>query len=270
MITRLLHHERPLALYSTLATLAALTAVALGIPVIAEYLRTGFVGRFPTAFLAASLVVVAFIVLVVGILLDGLRKVRQETTRIAYMAIPAPPRLRRPTPASESTRSLPAHPWRPRSRARPRSACEHQRRRRRLRRRTGPARLPDGDRPAARRRRRGRARRPRRDRPSRRRRRAGRHASHNGGFGAGCAAGAAATTGEVLVFVNSDAVVRPGALRALSATARDPPSGSSGGLVVLADRPDTVNSVGLPVHLSGLSWSDGFGEPASRHRRRGP
>ena len=95
MITRLLHHERPLALYSTLATLAALVAVGLGIPIIQEYFSTGLVGRFPTAFLAASLVVVAFIVLVVGILLDGLRKVRQETTRIAYMTVPAPPYLHR-------------------------------------------------------------------------------------------------------------------------------------------------------------------------------
>ena len=104
MITRLLHHERPLALYSTVAALVALTALVLGIPVIAEYLSTGFVGRFPTAFLAASLVVVASIVLVVGILLDGLRKVRQENTRIAYMAIPAPPRLR---PATEVSRPAP-------------------------------------------------------------------------------------------------------------------------------------------------------------------
>jgi glycosyltransferase involved in cell wall biosynthesis len=93
MISRLLHHERPLALYSTLAVLTGLTAVGTGIPIILEYLRTGLVGRFPTAFLAASLVVVAFIVLVVGVLLDGLRKVRQETTRIAYMRIPAPPRV---------------------------------------------------------------------------------------------------------------------------------------------------------------------------------
>ncbi|WP_377643908.1 glycosyltransferase family 2 protein [Oryzobacter terrae] len=92
MITRLLHHERPMALYSTIAALTTLAAVGLGIPVIDEYLRTGLVGRFPTAFLAASLVVVAFIVLVVGILLDGLRKIRQENTRIAYMAIAPPPR----------------------------------------------------------------------------------------------------------------------------------------------------------------------------------
>ncbi|PKW27177.1 glycosyltransferase family 2 protein [Phycicoccus duodecadis] len=103
MITRLMHHERPLAMYSTLAVLTALTAVGIAVPVIDEYLRTGLVGRFPTAILSAALVVVAFIVMVVGVLLDGLRKVRQETTRIAYMAVPAPPRVPAapPAPAAE-------------------------------------------------------------------------------------------------------------------------------------------------------------------------
>ena len=100
MITRLLHHERPLALYSAIAALIALIAVGIAIPVIREYAQTGLVGRFPTAFGSASLIVVAFIVLVVGILLDGLRKVRQETTRIAFMSVPALPRVpRRPAPA---------------------------------------------------------------------------------------------------------------------------------------------------------------------------
>lgn len=88
----------------------------------------------------------------------------------------------------------------------------------------------------------------------------------NGGFGAGCAAGVAATSGGVLVFLNSDAVLQPGALQALGSATADPGVGLVGGLVVLADRPDTVNSVGLPVHLSGLSWCDAYGEPASRHR----
>lgn len=101
MITRLVHHERPLVLYSTIAGIMVITALGIAAPVVEEYLETGTVGRFPTAFGAASLVVVAFIVLVVGILLDGLRKVRQETTRIAYMAIPAlphvPTRSGRPT-----------------------------------------------------------------------------------------------------------------------------------------------------------------------------
>jgi glycosyltransferase involved in cell wall biosynthesis len=92
MIARLLHHERPLFLYSTLAALFALLGIGLGIPVVVEFARTGLVPRFPTAFLAASLVVVSGLTLLIGILLDGLRKIRQENTRIAYMRMPAPSR----------------------------------------------------------------------------------------------------------------------------------------------------------------------------------
>lgn len=82
----------------------------------------------------------------------------------------------------------------------------------------------------------------------------------NTGFGGGCDAGVEASTGDVLVFVNSDAVLRPGALAALRAAVADPGVGLAGGLVLLPGTPDTVNSVGLPVHLSGLSWCDGYGE----------
>ncbi len=89
----------------------------------------------------------------------------------------------------------------------------------------------------------------------------------NGGFGAGCAAGVLATTADLLVFVNSDAVLRPGALAALAARAADPSVGLVGGLVLLAEGPEVVNSAGLPVHLSGLSWCDGYGEPVARHLR---
>jgi GT2 family glycosyltransferase len=88
----------------------------------------------------------------------------------------------------------------------------------------------------------------------------------NGGFGAGCAAGVLATKGETLVFVNSDAVMKPGALKSLVSRLDDPGVGMIAGCVVLADRPDTINSTGLPVHLSGLSWCDGYGEPVERHQ----
>ncbi|MGG5258029.1 glycosyltransferase [Phycicoccus avicenniae] len=89
----------------------------------------------------------------------------------------------------------------------------------------------------------------------------------NGGFGAGCAAGVLATTAELLVFVNSDAVLRPGALAALSERALDRGVGLVGGLVLLTDGGETVNSAGLPVHLSGLSWCHGYGEPVAAHLR---
>ncbi len=92
----------------------------------------------------------------------------------------------------------------------------------------------------------------------------------NSGFGGGCAAGAAATSGDVLVFVNSDAIVEPGALLALSSTVGDPGVGMAGGLVLLADRPHLVDSAGLPVHLTGLSWCDGYGEPVTEHQQPRP
>jgi len=89
MIARLLHHERPLALYFFLAGILALLAMGLGVPVVLEYLDTGLVPRFPTAILAASMILLATVVGLIGILLDGLRKVRADSTRIAYMSIPA-------------------------------------------------------------------------------------------------------------------------------------------------------------------------------------
>ena len=148
MITRLLHHERPLALYSTIAALIVLVRGRhLGIPVIAEYLQhrprrplphglpVGL-ARHPGVHHPRG-----------GILLDGLRKVRQETTRIAYMATPPPPYLRRsarlPTPAGAEVtattggghRGRAGHGTR-RGHAGRSRAVEHQRRRRRVRRRT--------------------------------------------------------------------------------------------------------------------------------------
>ncbi|NHA69161.1 glycosyltransferase [Phycicoccus flavus] len=93
----------------------------------------------------------------------------------------------------------------------------------------------------------------------------------NTGFGGGCAAGVEATSGDVLVFVNSDAELRPGALAALAAIVADPGVGLAGGLVLLPGDDDVVNSVGLPVHLTGLSWCDGYGERlADRHRSPRP
>jgi GT2 family glycosyltransferase len=90
--------------------------------------------------------------------------------------------------------------------------------------------------------------------------------SLNRGFGAGCAAGVLASRGDALVFVNSDAVLLPGAVAALTLRLDDPTVGMVAGCVALADRPDTVNSAGLPVHLSGLSWCDGYGDQVQHHQ----
>jgi GT2 family glycosyltransferase len=87
----------------------------------------------------------------------------------------------------------------------------------------------------------------------------------NSGFGAGCALGVAHSSGDVLVFVNSDAVIRPGALASLTAQAAVPDVGLVTGCVLLAGTPDLVNAAGNPVHFLGISWSGGYGQPRVRH-----
>lgn len=91
----------------------------------------------------------------------------------------------------------------------------------------------------------------------------------NTGFAGGCNLGARRATGEVLAFVNGDAVVRPTALRALSDALADDEVGLASGSLRLHDQPEVMNSAGNPVHYSGLSWAGGLGEPASAHAEPG-
>ena len=87
----------------------------------------------------------------------------------------------------------------------------------------------------------------------------------NSGFAGGCNAGVEATDAEIVVFVNSDAVLRAGALDALSAALVDPTCGIVGGCLRLAEQPDLINSVGNPLQFLGFTWAGHCGEPASGH-----
>lgn len=88
---------------------------------------------------------------------------------------------------------------------------------------------------------------------------------HNTGFAGGCNAGAAASAGKTLVFLNSDAVVQPEAISRLTGELADRSVGLVCGSVRLMDRPEVMNSAGNPVHFLGLGWAGGFGEPATAH-----
>jgi GT2 family glycosyltransferase len=87
----------------------------------------------------------------------------------------------------------------------------------------------------------------------------------NLGYAGGCNYAAQQATGDVLVFVNSDAIVDPGAVAALVARVADPAVGLACGSIRLADQPDRLNSAGNPVHYLMFSWSGSLGEPAARH-----
>lgn len=88
-ILRLAHHERPAVVYGVLAALVAGLGLILGLPVVFEYLDTGLVPRLPTALLAASLILIAGLSLIVGLVLNGIRRSREENSRLWYLTYPS-------------------------------------------------------------------------------------------------------------------------------------------------------------------------------------
>jgi GT2 family glycosyltransferase len=87
-------------------------------------------------------------------------------------------------------------------------------------------------------------------------------AGGNLGYAGGAALGAREATGATLVFLNQDAVVRPGALDALASAVAEPEVGIAMARLRLLDRPELLNSRGTAVHVSGIPWAQGFEEPA--------
>lgn len=89
LIAQLVQHERPRLYYGTLTLFFGALSLILGIPVVVEFLNTGLVPRFPTAFLSAILMVLAFLLGSIGLVVDGIRRGRRETARLHYLALEA-------------------------------------------------------------------------------------------------------------------------------------------------------------------------------------
>ena len=82
----------------------------------------------------------------------------------------------------------------------------------------------------------------------------------NLGYAGGCNHAAAHARGEALVFINSDAIVRPGAVGALLARITDPGIGLASASVRLAEDPERINAAANPVHYLMFSWAGGLGD----------
>jgi glycosyltransferase involved in cell wall biosynthesis len=89
-ILLLLKEERPLFFFGWLSALLALVAMLLALPVFVTYLNTGLVPRFPTAILSASIMILAFLSLASGFVLDTVTRGRREAKRMRYLAYSAP------------------------------------------------------------------------------------------------------------------------------------------------------------------------------------
>lgn len=85
-ILNLIKRERPLAFFFFLFISMSTASVLLSIPIINEYLTTGLVPRFPTAILCTGMMILAFIFLLSGLIIDAVTHSRRELKRLAYLS----------------------------------------------------------------------------------------------------------------------------------------------------------------------------------------
>jgi hypothetical protein len=89
-IVRLYRAERPLPFFCGIGLVLAVASIALAIPIIVTYVEEGLVPRFPTAVLSTGLMILAFLAVACGIVLDTVTRGRREMKMLAYLAQQAP------------------------------------------------------------------------------------------------------------------------------------------------------------------------------------
>ena len=94
-IVQLYRAERPLPFFSMIGIALGLVSVGLAIPIITTFLETHTVPRLPTAVLSTGLMLLAFLSLSVGLVLDTVTRGRREMKLLAYLAQRAPGEERR-------------------------------------------------------------------------------------------------------------------------------------------------------------------------------
>ena len=95
VIVKLYRAERPLAFLTGIALALAIVSVGLAMPIVVTYLETGLVPRLPTAVLSTGLMLVAFLSIAVGLVLDTVTRGRREMKLLAYLEHLAPGEERR-------------------------------------------------------------------------------------------------------------------------------------------------------------------------------
>ena len=93
MILVLAKEERPMYFFLLLAMLFAVGSAIIAIPIIIEFMETGLVPRLPSAILAVGLMIIAFLSLNCGMILETVTRGRKEFKRLRYLDIAAPQSL---------------------------------------------------------------------------------------------------------------------------------------------------------------------------------
>ncbi|MGN0919256.1 MAG: glycosyltransferase [Alphaproteobacteria bacterium] len=85
IIVVLVKEERPLLFFSGVALGFFILSLLCAIPVILTYLETGLVPRIPTTVLSVGFGLCSGVSFAIAVILDSLKKVRQEVRRFAYL-----------------------------------------------------------------------------------------------------------------------------------------------------------------------------------------
>ena len=91
LIAGMIRHERPMPFFGLISGVLAVVSLALAAPIISHYLATGLVPRFPTAFLALGIMVLAALTLTTGLILDTVTRGRRELRMLMYLKYPIQP-----------------------------------------------------------------------------------------------------------------------------------------------------------------------------------
>lgn len=87
LILSLYKHEKPLQFFGILAAVLATVSIGLAVPIVIEWVETGLVPRFPTAILATGVMILAFLAVTAGLVLETVTRGRQEVKRLVYLQI---------------------------------------------------------------------------------------------------------------------------------------------------------------------------------------
>ncbi len=88
MIIKLIKNEKPISFFLVIAGFFAASSVILMLPILAEFFATGLVPRLPTAVLSMSMMILGFLSLACGLILDTVTRGRCEIKRMRYLNIP--------------------------------------------------------------------------------------------------------------------------------------------------------------------------------------
>jgi len=94
-VLKLYRAERPLSLFGAFGIALIIMSIGLAIPIVITYVQEGIVPRLPTAVLSTGLVLLGFLSIACGLILDTVTRGRREAKLIAYLALRAPGEERR-------------------------------------------------------------------------------------------------------------------------------------------------------------------------------